>query len=312
MLEVKSLTKHFDDTTAVKDVSFTVKKGEVLVLLGTSGCGKTTTLKMINRLVEKTSGEVFINGKNIYEKDPHSLRQKIGYVIQETGLFPHLTIEENVAVVPKLLKWPKEKIKKRVNKLIDLIGLDNEIKAKSPDELSGGQQQRIGLARALAANPSLILLDEPFGALDPITRKEMQKEFVQLEGAINKAIVMVTHDVTEAFLLANEICLMHDGEVQQKGKPVELLFKPANEFVKRFFDANRIELELSVIKLKDLIPYLEKGTAENKLSSSISLSEGASAENSFFIGFDQKPYLVKDLLKAFYANREDIIQNAIG
>jgi len=312
MLEVKSLTKHFDDTTAVKDVSFTVKKGEVLVLLGTSGCGKTTTLKMINRLVEKTSGEVFINGKNIYEKDPHSLRQKIGYVIQETGLFPHLTIEENVAVVPKLLKWPKEKIKKRVNKLIDLIGLDNEIKAKSPDELSGGQQQRIGLARALAANPSLILLDEPFGALDPITRKEMQKEFVQLEGAINKAIVMVTHDVTEAFLLANEICLMHDGEVQQKGKPVELLFKPANEFVKRFFDANRIELELSVIKLKDLIPYLEKGTAENKLSGSTSLSEGASAENSFFIGFDQKPYLVKDLLKAFYANREDIIQNAIG
>jgi len=314
MLEVKALTKRFDDKAAVKDVSFTVNKGEVLVLLGTSGCGKTTTLKMINRLVEKSSGQVFINGQSIDDKDPNDLRQGIGYVIQETGLFPHLTVGENIAVVPNLLRWPKHKIEKRVNELTELIGLGQDIKDKSPNELSGGQQQRVGLARALAANPSLILLDEPFGALDPITRKEMQKEFIQLEGAINKAMVMVTHDVNEAFLLADKICLMHDGVVQQIGKPIELLFRPANPFVKSFFINHKIELELSIFTLENLIPYLNEGSGEKEISRATSIAEAARMEdeNCCFKSPDNMLYKVESVLKTFYDNREQIIKSAIG
>lgn len=314
MLEVKALTKHFDDKAAVKDVSFTVNKGEVLVLLGTSGCGKTTTLKMINRLVEKSSGQVFINGQSIDDKDPNHLRQGIGYVIQETGLFPHLTIGENIAVVPKLLRWPKSKIEKRVNELTELIGLGQEIKDKRPYELSGGQQQRVGLARALAANPSLILLDEPFGALDPITRKEMQKEFIQLEGAINKAMVLVTHDVNEAFLLADKICLMHDGEVQQIGKPIELLFRPTNSFVRSFFINSKIELELSIFTLENLIPYLKQGSGEKEISRATSIAEAARMEDEDCCvkSPDNMHYKVESVLKTFYENREQIIKSAIG
>ena len=266
MITVKHLTKEFARQTAVDDISFTVDEGENLVLLGTSGCGKTTTLKMLNRLIEPTSGEIFINNKNILQQQPEILRRNIGYVLQNTGLFPHYSVAENIAVVPNLFKWNKEKINQRTIELLDKVHLSPpQYLSAYPQQLSGGQQQRVGLARALAADPPILLMDEPFGALDPITRTHVRNDFKNLEDFKKKTIVLVTHDVQEAFELGDRICLMDKGKIVQIGTPADLLFKPANEYVKRFFDEQRLQLEYRSVTLDMLWPYLGSAIDDDKL-----------------------------------------------
>jgi osmoprotectant transport system ATP-binding protein len=208
----------------ISHLSFTVNQGETLVLLGESGCGKTTTLKLINRLFLPTSGEVLVEGKATSDWDPIRLRRRTGYVIQEGGLFPHFTVERNVGLVPSLERWDENRIKQRVNELLSLVGLEpNDFAARYPSELSGGQRQRVGVARALAAEPSLLLLDEPFGALDPLTRAGLQREFAKLSKTLNKTAVLVTHDVREALLLGSRIGLMHKGRLVLLESPEDFL-----------------------------------------------------------------------------------------
>ncbi len=258
MIEVTALTKKFNGVTAVDEVSLSVAKGETLILLGTSGCGKTTTLKMINRLIEPTAGNILVAGADIRRQKPEQLRQRIGYVIQNIGLFPHYTIAQNIATVPELLGWNKKRVAERTHELLTMLGLPPEdFLHRYPRELSGGQKQRVGIARALAADPPVILLDEPFGALDPITRQQIRHEFKSLENLIRKTMVLVTHDVFEAAELGDKICLMDRGRVQQIGTPKELVFSPANEFVQNFFRANRFQLELRVLTLEDIISKIQ-------------------------------------------------------
>lgn len=235
MIEVVHLHKSFGNTIAVKDISFEVNKGENLILLGTSGCGKTTTLRMLNHLILPTSGNIRINGQDIQSIQPEKLRRGIGYVMQQTGLFPHYTVSENIAIVPKLEKWPKEKILARTQELMQKLSLSYEEHAHMfPHELSGGQQQRVGIARALAADPPILLMDEPFGALDPITRQKIRNDFSEVDELKRKTIIMVTHDVQDAFALATRICLMDKGSIVQLGTPEELRENPVNDFVNRF------------------------------------------------------------------------------
>ncbi len=263
MIALTDVVKKFGNTTAVDDVSFNVKEGENVVLLGTSGCGKTTTLRMINRLIDVSSGEITIAGKNIKEIAPEELRRSIGYVLQNNGLFPHYTISENIAIVPRLLKWPEEKISKRISELLEQLHLPKNILSLYPQQLSGGQQQRVGLARALAADPPLLLMDEPFGALDGITKNNITKEFSRLDVLKNKTIVLVTHDIREAFELGDRILLMDKGKIVQQGKAVELLFHPQTNFVSDFFSSQKMQLELHSIYLKDIFNHLENTNAEN-------------------------------------------------
>ncbi|KAA5546703.1 ABC transporter ATP-binding protein [Adhaeribacter rhizoryzae] len=253
MIAVENVSKSFGNTLAVDRVSFEVKAGETLVLLGTSGSGKTTMLRMINRLLEPTSGNISLNHKSILAEPPEILRRNIGYVLQGYGLFPHYTVAENIAIVPSLLNWGKDKIYKRVNELLQKLRLPPEKYADAyPHELSGGQKQRVGLARALAANPPVLLMDEPFGALDPLTRESVRKEFKELDELKAKTIILVTHDVQEAFELGDKICLMDKGAVVQSGTPADLIFHPVNEFVKSFFSRHELQLRLQALRLKDI------------------------------------------------------------
>ncbi len=256
MIKVEKLSKHYGSTRAVDDISFEVKEHENLILLGTSGCGKTTTLKMINRLIEPTHGHIFIGGKDITSQPPELLRRGIGYVIQNNGLFPHYTVAENVAVVPQLLKWDKKRTETRVDELLEKLHLTRHYLTAYPAELSGGQQQRVGLMRALVADPSVLLMDEPFGALDNITRAKIHAEFLALDELKRKTIIMVTHDVQEAFELGDRICLMDNGKIVQHGTPAELLFKPVSDFVKGFLQEQRLLLEFKAVKLIDIWKWL--------------------------------------------------------
>ncbi|RYE36526.1 MAG: ATP-binding cassette domain-containing protein [Sphingobacteriaceae bacterium] len=252
MIVAEHLSKRFNNVNAVDDISFEVKAGETLVLLGTSGCGKTTTLKMINRLTEPSGGRIFVNGQDVLAQNPDQLRRGIGYVLQNNGLFPHYTVAENMAIVPKLLKWDQQKINQRTNDLLEKLHLPENYLHLYPNELSGGQQQRVGLARALMADPPVLLMDEAFGALDPITRIAIRQEFKNLDELKRKTIVMVTHDVQEAFEMADRICLMDSGKIKQIGTPAELLFKPSDDFVRSFLDDQRLQLELKSVSLEDL------------------------------------------------------------
>lgn len=241
MLRMENVTKTYKGgKKAVNNVSLDIKKGEFICIIGPSGCGKTTTMKMINRLIEPSNGKIYINDEDLLTQDAVKLRRKIGYVIQQIGLFPHMTIEENITLVPRLLKWTSDKKSKRAEELLSLVDMPKDYLNRYPNELSGGQQQRIGVLRALAANPPLILMDEPFGALDPITRDSLQEEFKRLQRSLDKTIVFVTHDMDEAIKLADRIVIMKDGEVVQFDSPEEILRNPANEFVEDFIGRERL------------------------------------------------------------------------
>ena len=245
MIELTNVHKSFDSggTFAVKDVTMTINEGEFFVLLGSSGCGKSTTLKMINRLIEPTSGKIVVDGLDVMEQDPIELRRNIGYVFQQIGLFPHMTIGDNVAIVPKLTGAPMQKRQERAFELLELVNLKPaEYAHRYPDELSGGQQQRVGVARALAADPSYLLMDEPFGALDALTREVLQQEILQLKERTGKTFAFVTHDLFEALLLADRIAVMHGGEIQQIGTPQELVNSPATNFVSELFSRPAAQL----------------------------------------------------------------------
>ncbi|GER67571.1 glycine betaine/carnitine/choline transport ATP-binding protein OpuCA [Weizmannia acidilactici] len=241
MLKFEHVTKIYKDgKRAVDDLNLEFESGQFIVFIGPSGCGKTTTMKMINRLIEPTEGAIYINGKNIKETDPVKLRREIGYVIQQIGLFPHMTIQQNISLVPRLLKWPEEKRRERAKELLKLVDMPEEFLDRYPYELSGGQQQRIGVLRALAADQPLILMDEPFGALDPITRDSLQDELKKLQQRLGKTIVFVTHDMDEAIKLADQIVIMREGKLVQTGTPDEILREPANEFVETFIGKERL------------------------------------------------------------------------
>ncbi|GIP56391.1 betaine/proline/choline family ABC transporter ATP-binding protein [Paenibacillus sp. FSL W8-0186] len=242
MLKFEQVSKTYPNGYhAVKNISFEVDSGEILVLIGPSGCGKTTSMKMINRLIPHTSGKIYVQGKDITQENPVTLRKNIGYVIQQIGLFPHYTIEDNVGLIPELKGWSRDKKKARVSEMLRLVGLDPEIYAKRyPKQLSGGQQQRVGVARALAADPDIILMDEPFGALDPITREQLQDELLRLQQEVKKTIVFVTHDMEEALKLGDKIAILRDGELVQIDTPEQILCHPADEFVEGFVGKNRL------------------------------------------------------------------------
>ena len=228
----------------LKNINLTINESEVTVFIGPSGSGKTTLLKMINRLEDNTTGEVKINGKNVKEYNIHKMRWDIGYALQQVALFPHMNVEENIAIVPELKKWKKEKINARIDELLNMVGLEPEkYRKRKPSELSGGEAQRVGIARALAADPKIILMDEPFSALDPITRASLQEDVKKLQKQIHKTIVFVTHDIEEAFLLGDKICIIQDGELIQSGTKQEIISNPKNDFVKKFIAIKKKEGE---------------------------------------------------------------------
>jgi osmoprotectant transport system ATP-binding protein len=244
--------QYADGTLAVNDLSLDVPEGRIAVLVGPSGCGKTTTMRMVNRLVEPTSGRIFLGGDDVTKVDRVQLRRRIGYVIQQVGLFPHQTVADNVATVPQLLGWDKKKIRSRVGELLELVGLEPDRHAKRyPHELSGGQRQRVGVARALAADPPVLLMDEPFGAVDPVARDRLQNEFLRLQEQVRKTIVFVTHDIDEAIRLGDRIAVMREGgHLEQYAEPNVLLSDPATDFVADFVGAERTLRRLSVLHVR--------------------------------------------------------------
>jgi osmoprotectant transport system ATP-binding protein len=238
---------------AVDKLTLEVPAGEICVLVGPSGCGKTTAMRMVNRTVEITSGDVFVGDRSVRDREPAQLRREIGYVIQQIGLFPHRTISENIGAVPQLLGWKKERIRERSAELLELIGLDSELGDRYPAQLSGGQQQRVGVARALAADPLVMLMDEPFGAIDPINRERLQNEFLRLQAEIRKTVLFVTHDIDEAIKMGDRIAVMREGgRVEQYATPAELLMAPANEFVEDFVGADRALKRLALMRVSDI------------------------------------------------------------
>lgn len=259
MIKVQNLSKSFGQVKAVDHISFSVEEGENFVLLGTSGSGKTTTLKMINRLLSPEGGNIFFDGKDISELPPEQLRQNIGYVLQNNGLFPHYTVAQNIAIVPQLLGWDKKRIERRTSILLEKLHLSPRYLNVFPSELSGGQQQRVGLARGLAADPPLLLMDEPFGSLDNVTRTKIHEEFRALDEFKKKTIMMVTHDIQEAFDLGDHICLMDQGKIIQDGKPTELLFNASGAFVNNFLKGQRLQLEFKATMLNDIWEFLPSG-----------------------------------------------------
>ena len=270
MLRLEHVSMSYDGKNEViQDLNLHIPEGQLVVLIGPSGCGKTTTLQMMNRLITPTSGNIYLNGNDILSMDPVELRRGIGYVIQEIGLFPHMTIEQNIEIVPRLLKWPEEKRKARTRELLQFVNMDPEIYlSRYPANLSGGQQQRIGLLRALAAEPPIILMDEPFGALDPITREQLQDEIKRLQKKLKKTIVFVTHDMDEAIKIADSIVLMKDGVIVQSASPDDLLNSPANDFVEQFIGKHRlyngsVDIVEDVMRTGATTIAPEKGLAES-------------------------------------------------
>jgi len=256
MIEFRQVSKTYPGSSnpVVKDLSFEVLEGEICVLVGPSGCGKTTSMRMVNRLIEITDGEILIDGEPNTSMSGTQLRRKIGYAIQQIGLFPHRTIAYNIGTVPNLLGWDKSRIKDRVNELLELVGLDaDEYRDRYPAELSGGQQQRVGVARALAADPPIMLMDEPFGAVDPITRASLQDEFLRIQENIKKTIVFVTHDIDEAIKMGNKIAILKQGGIlAQYDTPENILSRPDSEFVSSFVGADRVLKRLSLTRVGEM------------------------------------------------------------
>ena len=255
-LEFREVTKRYPGTAepAVDGLSLEVPAGEICVLVGPSGCGKTTAMRMVNRMIDITSGDILIGGRSIRERKPEALRREIGYVIQQIGLFPHRTIGENVATVPKLLGWDRKRIASRVEELLELVGLDSRVmRDRYPAQLSGGQRQRVGVARALAVDPPIMLMDEPFGAIDPIQRERLQNEFLRLQAELRKTIVFVTHDIDEAIKMGDRIAVLQvGGKLAQYAPPAELLTAPANPFVEDFVGADRALKRLALQRVRDI------------------------------------------------------------
>ncbi|QPK88267.1 betaine/proline/choline family ABC transporter ATP-binding protein [Bacillus velezensis] len=293
MLTLENVSKTYKGgKKAVNSINLNIDKGEFICFIGPSGCGKTTTMKMINRLIEPTEGRILIEGRNIMEQDPVELRRSIGYVIQQIGLFPHMTIQQNITLVPKLLKHSAEKRKERARELLKLVDMGPEYLDRYPHELSGGQQQRIGVLRALAAEPPLILMDEPFGALDPITRDSLQEEFKKLQKTLHKTIVFVTHDMDEAIKLADRIVILKAGEIVQAGTPDEILRFPANEFVEEFIGKERLIQSSSpdIERVEQIMnPDPVTVTAEKTLSAAIQLMHAERVDSLLVI--DEKNVL---------------------
>jgi len=254
MIRMENVTKRYGESAApsVDHLTLDVPEGSTVALIGPSGCGKTTTMRMINRLIEPTEGRIFVNGENVTKADPVKLRRHIGYVIQNVGLFPHMTIAENIAAVPNLLGWDRPRIARRTDELLDLVGLDpKEMLKRYPRQLSGGQRQRIGVARALAADPSVLLMDEPFGAIDPIARTRLQDEFRQILKRVRKTVVLVTHDLDEAIRLGDRIAIMRAGKIVQDDAPDAILSHPADDFVANFVGIDRAIKRLSLFSVAD-------------------------------------------------------------
>jgi osmoprotectant transport system ATP-binding protein len=254
MIRLQELTKRFPGQLAVDGVSMEIPKGEIIAFVGPSGCGKTTTLKMINRLIEPTSGRIFLGGEDVTDMNPDQLRRRIGYVIQQIGLFPHMTIASNIATVPRALGWDKDRIAARIDELLELVGMDPDAyRGRYPKALSGGQNQRVGVARALAADPAVMLMDEPFGAVDPITRERLQNEFLRLQHEVKKTICFVTHDIDEAIKMGDRIAIFgNDHRIQQFDSPEIILSHPANEFVEDFLGSGAALKRLHLRRVRDV------------------------------------------------------------
>jgi len=270
-VEFRAATKRYPgaDSAAVEELSLEIPAGEICVLVGPSGCGKTTAMRMANRMVEISSGDVLIGDRSVRERSPSQLRREIGYVIQQIGLFPHRTIADNIATVPRLLGWDSQDARRRSLELLELIGLEPELGDRYPAQLSGGQQQRVGVARALAANPSVMLMDEPFGAVDPINRERLQNEFLRLQAELRKTILFVTHDIDEAIKMGDRIAIMRvGGKLAQYATPAELLMAPADEFVEDFVGADRALKRLALMRVGDIdlweapLAHVGQATAE--------------------------------------------------
>ncbi|EGI4370106.1 glycine betaine ABC transporter ATP binding protein YehX [Escherichia coli] len=256
MIEFSHVSKLFGAQKAVNDLNLNFQEGSFSVLIGTSGSGKSTTLKMINRLVEHDSGEIRFAGEEIRSLPVLELRRRMGYAIQSIGLFPHWSVAQNIATVPQLQKWPRARIDDRIDELMALLGLESNLRERYPHQLSGGQQQRVGVARALAADPQVLLMDEPFGALDPVTRGALQQEMTRIHRLLGRTIVLVTHDIDEALRLAEHLVLMDHGEVVQQGNPLTMLTRPANDFVRQFF--GRSELGVRLLSLRSVADYVRR------------------------------------------------------
>jgi osmoprotectant transport system ATP-binding protein len=302
VIELNQVTKIYPGTAqpAVNSVSLTVPQGEICVFIGPSGCGKTTLMRLINRLIPLTSGSISVDGKDIMTLNPIELRRHIGYVIQQVGLFPHMTVRDNIATVPKLLGWTKAKIDERVDELLGLVNLDpKEFRDRYPRQLSGGQAQRIGVARAMAANPTTMLMDEPFGAIDPINREVLQDEFLRIQAKLKKTIIFVTHDINEAIKMGQRVVLLQDGQLVQAGLPDELLNRPANEFVKSFVGADRVLKRLNLLKVKDAMMLNPVHCLEEDLSEKV-LEQMINCDLAFLIVADRDQKLLG------YVNQYDL------
>jgi osmoprotectant transport system ATP-binding protein len=287
------VTKRYagQDSPAVENLELEVNAGEICVLVGPSGCGKTTAMRMANRMVEITDGDILVGDRSVRERSPAELRREIGYVIQQIGLFPHRTVGENIATVPRMIGWDKSRTRDRVDELIDLIGLDPDVRDRFPSQLSGGQQQRVGVARALAGNPGVMLMDEPFGAVDPINRERLQNEFLRLQAEVKKTILFVTHDVDEAIKMGDRIAVLKEGgRLAQYATPAELLMTPADSFVEDFVGADRALKRLALMRVGDVelweAPLAFVGQASAEVRQKL---EGAEVPYALLVDSDRKP-----------------------
>jgi osmoprotectant transport system ATP-binding protein len=292
-VEFLEATKRYDGaaTPAVDALSVSVPAGDICVLVGPSGCGKTTALRMVNRMVEISEGDIVVGGRSVRERSPAELRREIGYVIQQIGLFPHRTIADNIATVPRLLGWERERIDARVAELLGVIGVDPEITGRFPSQLSGGQQQRVGVARALAANPGVMLMDEPFGAVDPINRERLQNEFRRLQAELRKTILFVTHDIDEAIKMGDRIAILREGgRLAQYATPAELLMSPADGFVEDFVGADRALKRLALMRVADIdlwqapLAFVGQSSAEVRAK-----LDGAEVPHPLVVDSDRRP-----------------------